>query len=47
MDENFHPDYIEMTKFHDQFLPVPVGDVNEEEAPPELLANIKIVFPQK
>ena len=23
-----------MTKFRDQFLPVPVGDKNDEEAPP-------------
>ena len=47
MDENFHPDYIEMTKFRDQFLPVLVGDSNEEEAPVELLTDIKIAFPQK
>ena len=47
MDENFHPDYIEMTKFWDQFLPVPVGDNNEEEALIELLTDIKVAFPQK
>ena len=47
MDENFHPDYIEMTKFRDQFLPVPVGDSNEQEAPVELLTDIKIAFPHK
>ena len=47
MDENFHPDYIEMTKFQDQFLPVPVGDVNEDKAPPDLLTNIKVAFQQK
>ena len=44
MDENFHPDYIKMTKFRDQFLPVPVGDKNDEEAPMELLMDIKVAF---
>ena len=47
MEENFHPDYIKMTKFHDQFLPVPVGAKSDEKAPIEILMDIKIAFPQK
>ena len=42
MEENFHPDYIEMTKFCDQFLPVPVGAVSDEKAPSKLLTDIII-----
>ena len=47
MEENFHSDFIEMTIMKEVWLPVPVGNSSTDDAPRQLLTDIKMQFPQK